>query len=430
MRLLIVAAMLLSSTSSVIAEERPRPVTLLLQGVGVIGDEHAAEKTWGALVADEDARLRWDGFLGYVTRESQLTIGGVIRPRSERVTDRDIDSLGAGITPRPDIYLLASSADTRSTGLLGRARELAATVTMLHRLTRRPIRLVAYSASGVAARIWIQGLLPQLPFVEGVVSELITVATPHQGIGGFVSTASRAFDLYKPLIAESDLLEKLNGDCVLPKSVQFKSLYFAVTDASIDLPTGRNYQLNLTAEALERLPRIMRGGHDGCVDTLSAQLHLTRSGARYEHWNQACIESIPCVLLKRTNRTNSSVTAHVAGISDPHFQSILLNLLKADSNQSDAELQQDRWLTELALFYAARAIRRKMPTATFRTEPKISVSQSVRSGWWIWSYQSEIWIPQLFGDSRLETVSLTGSFELQFNALGRPDSIKNINVEF
>jgi hypothetical protein len=160
-----------------VAPHDARGVTLLLQGAGPVISSRAGDETWGEYLPDADGRLRWTGFVGELVQRHGWKMGGVLRPQAEQVLPEHLDLLGSVPADQADLYILASSLPSQQDGIDSRARELASAVAMLRlRTGAQQVRLVAYSAAGVAARVWLQGGLANQPYQTGSVDRLICVA--------------------------------------------------------------------------------------------------------------------------------------------------------------------------------------------------------------------------------------------------------------
>ena len=100
--------------------EKPREVTLLLQGYGFNTSESGAEESWGQLTVERDGEFRWTGCIGQLIDRHQWAFGGILRSQSETVTWDSLDTTGSSAEP-PEFFLLASSVIAQRSGLESRA---------------------------------------------------------------------------------------------------------------------------------------------------------------------------------------------------------------------------------------------------------------------------------------------------------------------
>lgn len=72
----------------------------------------------------------------------------------------------------------------------------------------------------------------ELAYESGSVCHLVTVATPHLGIGGVVAPVSRVWDRFASLASDSSLLRRINQDLDLPKDVRYTAVVIQGTGTS------------------------------------------------------------------------------------------------------------------------------------------------------------------------------------------------------
>ena len=437
--LLAVVLFTLAHSPTSAAPHDPRGVTLLVQGAGPLVSSKAGEETWGEYSAGPDGRLAWTGFVGYLARQLGWTVGGVLRPRAEQVLPEHLDALGAAPAERADVFVLASSLPAQTDGLDSRARELASAVGMLRTLTGAPqIRLVAYSAGGVAARIWLQGDLANQPYPPGSVEHLICVATPHLGVAALARPAALVLPRYGPLTPDSPLLSRINGRLKLPADVRFTDLVIQGLGAPL-LDTGDSYlpYLRLSRSQADALPPLLRSGHDGIVHALSAQLQLTPAAARYENRTDRPIETVVCLTPARASADLRDVTLHTQALGDPFVWQTLCQILEppaagAGGTLEEAADKRRQWTRQIARHLAAVAVQRRQPTGWIREvelvrcEIRDSGPRGLHCGW---QARCEITVPRWFGAPDARTWQAAGSFELDWDRFQRPFALRESAIE-
>jgi hypothetical protein len=417
-----------------------RGVTLLLQGAGPMISSKAGEETWGEYLPAADGRLHWTGFIGYLAHQHGWSIGGVIRPRAEQVLPAHLDTLGAAPADRADVYLLASSLPAQTDGLDSRARELASAVGMLRSLTgARQIRLVAYSASGVAARVWMQGGLENQPYPPGSVAHLICVAAPHLGIGALARPAAFVAPRYGPLAPDSLVLSRINRELDLPCDVRYTDLViqgFATPWAD----SGRIYlpYLRLPEPQIDAMPPLLRQGHDGVVHALSAQLRLTLAAARYENQTNRPVQVVVCQPRSRQPDDVRDLTLHTLALGDQTVWETLRAILDRPSGDEDGPQTGDaaatpsEWARQTARHLAATAVQRRHPTGRIgavgiaRCEITAQGRNRLRCAW---QGACEITVPRLFRDPDFKTCDVMGSFVMDLDRFQRPAALQELAVE-
>ncbi|NUQ63017.1 MAG: hypothetical protein HUU20_11035 [Pirellulales bacterium] len=239
--------------------------------------------TWGTCSeATDRSKTRWSGMIGYL--ESQgLTYGGTIRAQGGRLDLPEcFDARAAAAdVSKAGLFVLKFSRSANTDGLGLKALELAEAIKEVRRLTGgTKVRLVAHSAGGVVARVYLQSALPGVRYNHDV-DRLITIATPHLGsalashFGDFLGT--RATSL-KP---DSALLRELNWNLDLPADVEFASIVVRGIAAD-QRGEGDDYREAADAALLARLPVEYRTGGDQVVHVCSQNLRLAPCAARYE----------------------------------------------------------------------------------------------------------------------------------------------------
>jgi hypothetical protein len=417
-----------------------RGVTLLLQGAGPAVSSKASEETWGEYLPDAGGRLHWTGFVGYLVRQHGWNIGGVVRPRAEQVLAEHLDPMGAAPAGRADVYILASSLPAQTDGLDSRARELASAVAMLRSLTGTPrIRLVAYSASGVAARIWMQGGLENQPYPPGSVDRLICVATPHLGVGTLARPAAWFWRRYGPLAPDSDALNRINRHLALPPDVRFIDVVIQSSAAPL-VDSGRSYRpyVRLPETQVRGLPPLLGTGHDGVVHVMSAQLHLTPTAARYENETDQPIQVVVCTPPAGPVDDVGDLTLHTLALRDPSVWQTLRELLEQPSADPDslcaeaAATVRRAWAEQIARHLAATTVQHRHPTGRIVAVEIVRCEITARDRHGLhcaWQAQCEIEVRRMFRQPDWQSCAATGSFTLDFDRFQRPIALRESATE-
>jgi hypothetical protein len=444
-------------------------VVLLAQGMGPVASSRAAEQSWGSLEPDRDGQLRWSGFVGFLIRRG-YRFGGVLRSRSERVVPGDLDTLGARDDGHGDFYLLASSLPAQEDGLESRARELATAVAAVRRLSgRRPVCLMCYSASGIAARLWMQGAIrtpadqrsrrkceepsggkePSGCFAgtipdtsssngadrPGAVAHLVTVATPHLGAGGVAGPVTELWDRYRPLSAGSALLRRINRQLDLPAEVDYTSIVIQGTGTSL-MDSGRRYARHLRGSAppLEAIPPLLRGGHDGVVHTLSAQLHLTPAAARYENTTDRPVRVRFCQLGQALGDRPERIAIHNQAIREPELWSVLWEVIvgprpRGAPKKATGAFCREEWARQIALHLAELHVQRRHLAGRIRASQVVALVPARDGCRWSWQCRCQVDVCLPFVGEETVHDTVTGSFRLGFDRFGRPRQMFDAVVE-
>lgn len=435
-----IGCLLLAGAVNLYAEQS-RCVALLMQGMGPVSSGNAAEHSWGSLEVDAQGRFCWSDFIGFTIARGQR-FGGVLRSRSEQVTVADLDTLGAADNGTADFFLLASSITAQEDGLESRVRELATAVAAVQELSRcNRIRLVCYSASGLAARLWMQravdGEIPEaLHYRQGAVSHLITIATPHLGIGGAVGPVGRTWKRYAPLTPGSAMLRSINDTLDLPADVRYTSVVIQGTGSSF-FDAGRSYHpyQRLSQQSLEALPPLMRYGHDGVVHALSAQLHLTPAAARYENATDRPVEVQFCRLSQPLGDRPADAAIHTQALRDPRLWGLLNALMtkepidKFPEADGGALASDQLWPREIALHLAELHVQRRHLAGRIRRSEVQALINGPDGQHWRWQCQCDVDVPIPLGNVRSVRYTVRGAFALTFDRFARPERLFETVVE-
>jgi pimeloyl-ACP methyl ester carboxylesterase len=192
---------------------------------GIAWDLGANDATWGRWDGSGGKSCGWSGMIGALVANG-LTYGGEIHPNGADVSlPERLDAAGACADPRrADLFVLKFSKAANTDGVAYKALELAESIRELRRYTGAgKVRIVAHSAGGMVARVYLQNALPGVRY-RGDVERLITIATPHLGSataehwGDFLGTRATSI---KPTAA---LIRNLNDTLDLPEDVTFAAI--------------------------------------------------------------------------------------------------------------------------------------------------------------------------------------------------------------
>ena len=313
------------------AAERLSSPILLVHGITwTLGQDDC---TWGHLRTDETGEQRWTGMVRFLEARG-LTFGGTIRPKNGQVRlPEGIDTRGACVEPRKaDVFMLKFSLSANTDGLGYKALELAEAIKQVRRFTgAKKVRLVAHSAGGLVARVYLQSALPGVNY-RGDVERLITIGTPHLGSamasrwGDFLGTRATSI---KP---DAALIQELNSQLDLPADVTFASIVIRGIAADAR-GVGKELDALVDHEFLARLPVEYRLGGDEVVHVRSQNLRLAQCAARYEKETGRPIQYILARVPDPSPKDRSfwDVRVHVAGPMNGMVQHLVAGMLKPNA---------------------------------------------------------------------------------------------------
>ena len=421
-------------TSVSAAAEAVPSVTLVLHGMSLQNDARAAETTWGKLQVEASGRLRWSGLVGYL-RARGMSFGGTIRSQAEVIKlPRDLDTLGADKVGRADFYLLSSSLPCQENGLASQVHELASAIAELRRVTAAPrITLLAYSAGGVVARMYVQGAVHGVQR-EQQVDRLITIATPHLGLARGMRLACRINrERFRDLWADSRLLRRLNHELELPIDIAFCSVALrGVEDRVIESATDYQNVIRLPASEFRSLPPLLRSGSDGVAPTMSQLLHLTPTAARYESRTGRGIGLAVVSIAERFDRLQEGhLTIHTAGLERSELWSVVHQTMTQDPvrgqpDRTERSRTQDHWARQIAEHLTQRAMKGS-PLKKVSGQRLLRWQVSQRSGSSLdvlWQSGFQVQQGWAFFGSRSRQIRVEGSIRLYFDRFDRPRQLE------
>ncbi len=324
---ILAAATWLCMLSTATAGTCSRPVLLIH---GMTWQTDCEDTTWGICSANlNHAKTRWTGMIGYL--ESQgLRYGGTLCGRDGRIemTESQDPRRAGAASSAANLFVLKFSQSANVDGLALKSLELAEAIKHVRRRTGADrVRLVAHSAGGLVARVYLQGALPGVRYHHDV-DRLVTIATPHLGselashFGDYLGT--RATSL-KP---EGPLVRALNSALELPADVKFASIVVRGIAAD-QRGQGEVYHDLVDRSFLERLPIEYRLGGDQVVHVVSQNLRLAPCAARYEQTTGRPVQYILARVPDPSPEdwSPSETRVHVAATKDPTVQRLVGGLV-------------------------------------------------------------------------------------------------------
>ncbi len=268
----------LAATPSAGRADVPPPVLLVH---GMAWDLQHEDGTWGSPTATAGGETRWGGMIGFLQSQG-FRYGGTIRATAGRVQlPESFEFIAPGDPRSARVFVLKFSSSANADGLALKALELAETIRQLCRYTgAEKVRLVAHSAGGLVARVYLQSALPGVEY-RGDVDRLVTIATPHLGsdvaehFGDFLGTRATSI---RPSAA---LIAALNNELELPSDTLFASIVVRGLAADVR-GDGSELDKLINGEVLDKLPVEYRCGGDQVVHVRSQNLRLAACAVRYE----------------------------------------------------------------------------------------------------------------------------------------------------
>jgi pimeloyl-ACP methyl ester carboxylesterase len=258
----------------------PRPVTLLVQGIQ--WDIASKANVWGRSIGEKPGVSRWSGAIGAL-ETAGWRFGGVIQPRGVSFQlPESLERAGtAGEAQSATLFELRFSPSAQSDGLAYKALELAACLRALRKFVGvDKVNVVAHSAGGLAARVYMQDALPGLEYAHDI-DRLITIGTPHLGSALADSLGELLGARVAALANDSALIERLNLSLDLPTDALYASIVVRGFRADVGGEPDA-YAALYDSEFLESLPLDFRTGGDEVVTTASQNLAIAKVARRYE----------------------------------------------------------------------------------------------------------------------------------------------------
>ncbi len=277
---LFALAVVLSSTSAALwstyAAAARAPV-ILLPGMAFALDQ--PDHTWGD--ATQIDRAAGGGMIAFLVSNG-FRFGGVLEIRGiGQESKMLITRTGTTDPAQADLFALRYSPAAAIEGITLKATETARAIKAVTELTgQSQVAVVAFSAGGLAARLYLQNGLHNIPY-RGDVEQLITLSTPHLGsaiahkLGDLIGTRATALQPDAPLI------QQLNNELQLPTSVYYAAIVARGIAADVR-GHGQSYDPLVLHERLVALPVDYRQGGDQVVHVRSQNLALSQVAIGYE----------------------------------------------------------------------------------------------------------------------------------------------------
>lgn len=327
---------------------------------GMVYDLGAEDTTWGKAFSRRDGRIGWTGMIGHLNSKG-LAYAGTIRASQGQIhLPDDLDMTGSYGSPHEArLFVLKFSKYANTDGVGYKAAELAAAISEVCRYAgAKKVRIVAHSAGGLVARVYLQNALPGVPY-RGDVDRLITIGTPHLGSalashwGDFLGTRATSI---KP---EAPLIRDLNATFDLPSDVRFASIVVRALAAD-SRDEGEELDKLIDAVFLKGMPPEYRRGGDEVVHVRSQNLRSAACAGRYE---KATGRPIQYVVVRVPDPTPDAISpkavrVHMAAASDPTVQHLVAGMLhdRASLWRHSQPDQLAAWMDWQAKVHASGAI--------------------------------------------------------------------------
>lgn len=295
--------------------------------------------------------------IGYL-EQNGFRFGGKISLNKGNGAGWKLDTSGTKTKPEnATLFALEFSESANEDGVAYRALELSTSIDAVRQLTGAgKIDLVAHSAGGIVARVYLQNALPEVPYRDNV-ARLITVGTPHLG-----AVLARFFGKFfgaqvSSLKPSAGLIQDLNNHLELPPEVLYASIIVRGLGAD-SLGNGKAYQRFIDPQAVMKLPVDLRLGGDQIVHVLSQNLALSRSARRYEQTTKQPI-LYPLVRIKDPSPEDISIfetKVHQIETDDPALHEAVLQLLQSGNNLWSHKMSDHPWVAQQARSFAVGAI--------------------------------------------------------------------------
>ena len=430
MRIFLLAAMLTYAMAAASAEAgaaSPSSLPVLLVH-GMVYDLNAEDTTWGTVYSRRDGRVGWTGMIGHLESKG-LAFGGTIRPSKGQVRlPDDLDVTGSYGSPHEArLFVLKFSKYANTDGVGYKAAELAEAIRQVCRYTgAQKVRIVAHSAGGLVARVYLQNALPGVPY-RGDVDRLLTIGTPHLGSalashwGDFLGTRATSLQPDAPLIRD------LNGAFDLPEDVRFASIVVRALAAD-SRDEGEELDKLVDVPFLSGMPPEYQRGGDEVVHVRSQNLRAAKCAARYERATKRPIQYVVVRVPDPTPDAISpkAVRVHMAAASDPTVQHLVAGMLH-DRTSIWRHSQPDQltaWMDWQARVHASGAIE----AYALDDHPMSSVSHirlkdfslaSVTETQRRYRFDGKAWSENPWVPLRKRWTEVAGDLEVQFDEFGR-----------
>ena len=409
-----------------LASRPSSPPVLLVHGI--LFDLDSDDATWGRRLNPDSDDAGWSGMIGFLESRG-LAYGGAIRPWRGRIRLPDqLDTRGVRAQP-PDakVFVLKFSPYANTDGLGYKAAELAEAVKQVCRFTAaRKVRIVAHSAGGLVARVYLQSALPGIEYRHDV-DRLITLNTPHLGSalashwGDFLGTRATSI---KP---QAPLMRDLNSKFDLPDDTTFASIVVRGLATDSRSP-GKELNELVDRAFLTGLPVEYRIGGDEVVHVQSQNLRLAKCAARYEQRSGRPIQYLLARVLDDSPNSlvPSAIRVHVTSPSNLTVQQLVAGLVSDRAllwRKTDPAKMAD-WINWQARLHAGGVIEAQ----TLDDHPMSQVSSvhvenldliKTRDGTHQYRLAGEAWSENAWIPFRKRWTRVEATMNLKFDDFGR-----------
>lgn len=407
------------------AEPTAQGVPVLLVH-GMTWEIDGENQTWGCCEANL-GKTRWNGMIGFLESHG-LSFGGVIHFKNGGQPTAVLDAEHTTVAPaKASVFAMRFSPHANTDGIAYKALELAQAIRLIREVTGAPkVRIVAHSAGGLVARVYLQSALPGVTY-RGDVDRLITIATPHLGsslashFGDYLGTRATS------ITPTAALVRDLNNTLDLPAETTFASIVVraVAADARGD---GSELDELVDKEFLARLPIEYRQGGDQAVHVRSQNLRLARSAARYEKQTGRPVQYVLARVPDPSPRdwTWDQETVHVVAPQNTTVQHLVLGLVgdKAPLWRQETPHELAAWLDWQARLHAQGTIEgealRKHRVSQVSQVELTDLALTHQDGWsYTYRFEGKAFSKNRLISLRRRWTTVRGTMHLTFDPFGR-----------
>ena len=325
-------------------------VVLLVHGL--TQDVYRPSDAWGHFEFGQDAH--WTGMIGYLMKKGFRCGGLILKPAADLSSPGALDTTGTtGDPQKADLFVLQLTFEAAEDGAIAKGADLAACIEQLCKFTgAQKVTIVAHSAGGYAARVYLQNAIPGIPFRSDV-DRLITVATPHLGAAAAENLGDLIGTRVSALKPDSATTVKLCETNDLPEDVDFASI--VVRSISLDVwGDGSDYDKRVDHDFLAGLPIDYRKGGDYLLSVRTQNLRLAACAGRFETNAERAVQYVSA----RVPSTEADYP-HTAALSHMDVQNLVYTFLTDDGGcwqGPEGWRHRGEWIDRRALACAVGAV--------------------------------------------------------------------------